>query len=87
MQDNLDLKGIILSEKSEPEKVTYSSSDTEVFTVDENGYVKGVKEGTAVLTAKVEDLVATTTIIVEEKPVTGLSIQEGMSIKEAEHHP
>ena len=24
MQDNLDLKGIILSEKSEPEKVTYS---------------------------------------------------------------
>ena len=24
MQDKLDLKGIILSEKSEPEKVTYS---------------------------------------------------------------
>ncbi len=63
------------------ETVTYESSDTEVFTVDERGSITGVKEGTAILTAKVEGLTATTTITVEEKPISGMTFQEGNSLK------
>ena len=63
------------------ETVMYESSDTKIFTVDSRGRVKGLKAGSATLTAKVEGLVATTTITVEEKPVVGLTIQEGSSIK------
>ena len=63
------------------ETVMYESSDTEIFSVDNRGRIKGLKEGTATLTAKVEGLVATTTITVEEKPVTGLTIQEGNTLK------
>ena len=63
------------------EKITYSSSDTSIFTVDQNGVVKGIKAGKATLTAKVEDLVATTTIIVEEKPVTAVIFQEGNNVR------
>ncbi len=63
------------------ETVMYSSSDPEIFTVDNKGTVKGLKEGTATLTAKVEGLVATTTVTVEPKPVEGLTLQEGNSVR------
>ncbi len=63
------------------ETVMYESSDPTIFTVDNKGMVKGRKEGTATLTAKVEGLVATTTIVVQEKPVVGISIQEGAEVR------
>ena len=63
------------------ETVTYESSDPTIFTVDALGKVTGLKAGTATLTAKVEGFTATTTITVEEKPVTGLTVQEGRSVK------
>ena len=37
------------------QEVTYSSSDTRVLTVDENGNIKAVAEGTATITATVND--------------------------------
>ena len=63
------------------ETVMYESSDPTIFTVDNKGVVKGRKEGTATLTAKVEGLVASTTIVVQEKPVVGISIQEGSEVR------
>lgn len=46
------------------DEVEWSSSDTSVATVDENGLVKAVKRGTATITAKVDDLTATCKITV-----------------------
>ncbi len=40
--------------------VTWSSSDTSVATVDENGVIKGIKQGTAVITCKINDTISHT---------------------------
>ena len=54
---------------SESESVTWSSSDNNVATIDANGTVSFLKEGTATITATSENgLTATCTITVESLP-------------------
>ena len=52
-------------------KVIWSSSDETIATVDQNGHVTAIREGQAIITAKVEntELVATATVIVK-KPIS-----------------
>ena len=57
-----------LAVTSEPEgefAVTYESSDPEVATVSETGMVKAVADGTAAITAKVDDVTLTCNVTVE----------------------
>lgn len=48
-------------------KITWTSSNSFIATVDANGLVKGIKEGTAVITAKGSEKTATCTITVNSK--------------------
>ena len=48
-------KVVVYPELASNKKVTYTSANEEIFTVDENGVVTGVNYGSAVLTAKTED--------------------------------
>lgn len=56
--------------------LTYTSSDTSVATVDSNGTVTGIGEGTAIITVSGDGLSATSTITVEETIIepTGITI-------------
>ena len=55
--DEQDLSLIVKANKEEyEEKVVWTSSDPSVATVDENGKVKAIKVGTAVITAKIGEL-------------------------------
>lgn len=56
--------------------VTWSSSDKTVATVDANGKVTALKDGTAVLTAKVGNKTATCNLTVKEVPLTGISLDK-----------
>ena len=49
--------------------VTWESSDTEIVTVDQNGVVKALKEGSAVITAKIPEAMATCTVKVDKTDV------------------
>jgi len=51
-------------------KITWTSNDSSIATVDDNGLVKGIKEGTAVVTAKGSEKTATCTITVNSKTNT-----------------
>lgn len=46
--------------------VVWSSNNTNIATVDSNGIVTGISEGTTTITAKVGDKVATTTVMVKK---------------------
>ena len=53
---------------------TYTSSNTSVATVDNNGNVKGIKAGTAIITGKFGNYTAgTTTITVKDAPALSIS--------------
>ncbi len=54
--------------------VEWISSDIKVATVDKNGVVTAVAEGTAVITAKVGDKTASVTITVKAIPITSITI-------------
>ena len=54
--------------------VEWTSSDVKVATVDENGVVTAVAEGTAVITAKVGDKTASVTVTVKGIPITSITI-------------
>ena len=65
--DEQDLKFVVKANKEEfEEKVQWTSSDTSVATVDENGRVKAIGPGTAIITAKIGDLTDTCTIKVSD---------------------
>ncbi|MDR4022886.1 MAG: Ig-like domain-containing protein [Eubacteriales bacterium] len=69
-------------------KVTWASSNTEVATVNSDGLVRGVKEGTATITVTTEDESKTASCIVTVKStrtkVDGVSISGNTNIKENE---
>lgn len=54
--------------------VEWTSSDNKVATVDENGVVTAIAEGTAVITAKVGDKTASVTVTVKGIPITSITI-------------
>ena len=60
--------------------VEWTSSDDTVATVDENGVVTAISEGTAIITAKVGDKTATVTVTVKEIPIEQISL-EGTPVK------
>ena len=63
------------------QKVTWTSSDDTVATVDENGVVSAVSAGTAVITVTTEDgsLTASCTVTVAPKPSSGSSDRDDSS--------
>lgn len=71
------------SNATEIPEADWSSSDETVATVDENGLVTALKEGTAIITVKYGDLVATKTVEVEEIKATGVTlITDGLQVTE-----
>ena len=88
-KDNKTLKVKINPEDAtEVTKIEWTSSDEEVATVDENGKVTGVKEGTATITAKMGDLTDKVEVTVKEIPLEEISLsnnnkklQAGKSMK------
>lgn len=65
-------------------KVTWSSSNTSVATVDSNGKVTAVAAGTATITAKAGKQEASCTITVPKKEITSIVINEKLSLKVGE---
>lgn len=61
---------------SKNSKITWTSSNSSVATVSADGLVKGIKEGTAVITAKGSERLATCTITVNPKTTTGTTDSE-----------
>ena len=67
--------------------LTWSSSDAAVATVDENGVVTGIGEGTAVITATSADEVTAEKTVTVFIPATELSVDtESLSMVEGESH-
>ena len=63
------ITAIIEPENATNRELVWSSSDPSIVTVDSNGVIKGIKEGTVTITAKTKDgkVVGTTTITVEDE--------------------
>ena len=61
--------GVFKPEKATNRELVWTTSDKNIATVDENGVVKGINEGTVTITAKTKDgkVVASTTITINEK--------------------
>ena len=73
--DNKELKVEINPEDAtEVSAIEWSSSDEEVATVDSNGKVTGMKEGTATITAKMGNLTDTVDVEVKEIPLENISL-------------
>ena len=60
--------------------VEWTSSDNKVATVDENGVVTAIAEGTAVITAKVGDKIASVTVTVKAIPITSITIDAPVKV-------
>lgn len=59
-------------------KVEWTSSDETIATVDENGNVKGIKDGTVIITAKAvengKEIIATSEVTIREIPLNSIEI-------------
>lgn len=62
---NIDESETLIVTKSNSDSVTWSSSASDIASVDQDGKVTGLKEGSAVIQAKCGDKVATCTVTVE----------------------
>lgn len=77
------LTATVLPTEATDKTVTFTSSDAAVASVDENGLVKALKPGTAVITAKAGDKTAQCTVTVNSAvvPVTGITLnRSGLSM-------
>ena len=64
------LTAIIEPTNATNQKITYSSSNTNIVTVDDNGNIKGIKAGTAIITAKSDNgKTATSEVTVKAKAI------------------
>lgn len=85
----ISLNPIITPSNTTFKAIKFTSSDTSIATVDENGLVKGLKEGTVNITATLthNNLKATTKVMVKYIPVTSIklkNVQAEVSIKKGE---
>ena len=76
--ESLTLTATVTPHYAYNRKVSWSSSNTAVATVDANGVVKAIAPGAAVITAKAGDKSATCALTVEKKviPVGGISLSQ-----------
>lgn len=85
----ISLNPIITPSNATFKAIKFTSSDTSIATVDENGLVKGLKEGTVNITATLthNNLKATTKVVVKYIPVTSIklnNVQAEATIKKGE---
>lgn len=85
----ISLNPIITPSNATFKAIKFTSSDTNIATVDENGLVKGLKEGTVNITATLthNNLKATTKVVVKYIPVTSIklnNVQAEATIKKGE---
>ena len=64
-----------IENKEKVEDVTYSSSDTSIATVDENGYITGIKYGITSITLEGKESGNTNTIQIEVIPIIGQYVE------------
>ena len=80
--DSIKLEVTLEPEDVTEKKVTYTSSDSTIATVSEEGVVEGLKPGTVTITATTtNDLSATCKITVEDKPYEITFDKESVSVK------
>ena len=65
------LTATVTPNDADDKAITWSSSSTAIATVDNNGKVTAVKEGTATITAQAGDKTATCTVSVQRKIISG----------------
>ena len=74
--ESLTLKATVLPKDATVKTVTWSSSDTGIATVDQNGTVQAVKQGSATILAQAGDKQATCNVTVI-KSVTSIALDKG----------
>ena len=67
------------SNATEIEEITFESSDDTIITVDENGRIRGLKAGTATITARMGNLSCSIDVTVEEVHLTDIIIKNDLS--------
>lgn len=67
------------SNATEIENIYWESSDDTIITVDENGRIKGLKAGTATITAKMGNLSCSIDVTIEEVHLTDIIIKNDLS--------
>ena len=79
--DCFKLIATVVPEDAADKNVTWSSSDTSVATVDTDGNVTAVGEGTAIITAKAGEYSATCEVVVQKKVVlvSGVTLSQNVA--------
>lgn len=72
------------TDTTDSKDVTWSSSDTNVATVSNDGIVTALKDGTVTITATVGDKTDTYVIVVQEIKLTAIDIQDTLTIHKGE---
>ena len=67
--------------------ITWTSSDTNVATVSETGFVTGISNGTVTITAKAENGIAGTSTITVQTSPTGLNLNAVSAVLDRSHVP
>ena len=67
--------------------ITWTSSDTNVATVNETGFVTGISNGTVTITAKAENGVAGTSTITVQTSPTGMNLNAISAVLDRSHVP
>ena len=77
-QETFQLSATVSPDNATDKTVTWSSSNTAIATVSDNGLVTAAAEGTTTITAKAGDKTATCTVTVSKKviPVTSVSLNK-----------